>query len=119
VIWNLQVFNRILYRDKKVVSVFVRVFVRPSAIGTETYGSGTSAVCGATGLRPTFGSVARTGGMNLAWTSDRIGPIAAALKIVQWYSLPYMVAIHTIVLHELCLLTIRIRLNLKPKSGIC
>jgi hypothetical protein len=37
------------------------------------------------------------------WTSDRIGPIAAALKIVQWYSLPYMVAIHTIVLHELCL----------------
>jgi hypothetical protein len=27
--------------------------------------------------------------MNLAWTSDRIGPIAAALKIVQWYSLPH------------------------------
>ncbi len=49
----------------------------PFAIGTETYGSivAPSAVCGATGLRPTFGSVARTGGMNLAWTSDRIGPI--------------------------------------------
>ena len=49
----------------------------PFTIGTETYGSivAPSAVCGATGLRPTFGSVARTGGMNLAWTSDRIGPI--------------------------------------------
>ncbi len=49
----------------------------PFAIGTETYGSivAPSAVCGATGLRPTFGSVARTGGMSLAWTSDRIGPI--------------------------------------------
>ncbi len=49
----------------------------PFAIGTETYGSivAPSAVCGATGLRPTFGRIARTGGMNLAWTSDRIGPI--------------------------------------------
>ena len=49
----------------------------PFAIGTETYGSivAPSAVCGATGLRPTFGSVARTGEMNLAWSSDRIGPI--------------------------------------------
>ncbi len=49
----------------------------PFSIGTETYGSivAPSAVCGATGLRPTFGTVARTGGMTLAWTSDRIGPI--------------------------------------------
>lgn len=40
----------------------------PFAIGTETYGSivAPSAVCGATGLRPTFSSVAPTGGMNLA-----------------------------------------------------
>jgi hypothetical protein len=73
-----------------------------------------SAVCGATGLRQHL-ACCRTGGMNLAWTSDRI--VAATLKIVQWYSLP----IHgsdTIVLHELCLLTIRITLNLKPKSSI-
>lgn len=49
----------------------------PFAIGTETYGSivAPSAVCGATGLRPTFGSIARTGAMTLAWTSDRLGPI--------------------------------------------
>jgi len=54
----------------------------PFAIGTETYGSivAPSAVCGATGLRPTFGSVARTGGMNLAWTSDRIGPICRSAE---------------------------------------
>ncbi|MDE3254327.1 MAG: amidase, partial [Bacteroidota bacterium] len=54
----------------------------PFAIGTETYGSivAPSAVCGATGLRPTYGSVARTGGMNLAWTSDRIGPICRSAE---------------------------------------
>lgn len=54
----------------------------PFAIGTETYGSivAPSATCGATGLRPTFGSVARTGGMTLAWTSDRIGPICRSAE---------------------------------------
>jgi Asp-tRNAAsn/Glu-tRNAGln amidotransferase A subunit and related amidases len=54
----------------------------PFAIGTETYGSivAPSAVCGATGLRPTFGSVARTGGMTLAWTSDRIGSICRSAE---------------------------------------
>ena len=54
----------------------------PFAIGTETYGSivAPSAVCGATGLRPTFGTVARTGGMTLAWTSDRIGPICRSAE---------------------------------------
>ena len=54
----------------------------PFAIGTETYGSivAPSAVCGATGLRPTFGAVARTGGMTLAWTSDRIGPICRSAE---------------------------------------
>ncbi len=54
----------------------------PFAIGTETYGSivAPSAVCGATGLRPTIGSIARTGGMNLAFTSDRIGPICRSAE---------------------------------------
>jgi Asp-tRNA(Asn)/Glu-tRNA(Gln) amidotransferase A subunit family amidase len=31
--------------------------------------------CGATGLRPTFGRVARNGVMALCWTLDKIGPI--------------------------------------------
>jgi Asp-tRNA(Asn)/Glu-tRNA(Gln) amidotransferase A subunit family amidase len=54
----------------------------PFSIGTETYGSivAPSAVCGATGLRPTFGSIARTGAMTLAWTSDRLGPICRSAE---------------------------------------
>jgi len=49
----------------------------PFAIGTETGGSilSPSARCGATGLRPTFGRVSRTGVMALSWTQDRLGPI--------------------------------------------
>jgi len=34
-----------------------------------------STVCGALGLRPTFGSISRTGAMTLAWSSDKIGPL--------------------------------------------
>ncbi|MDE3234561.1 MAG: amidase [Bacteroidota bacterium] len=49
----------------------------PFAIGTETYGSivDPSMRCGVTGLRPTYGSIAKTGAMNLAWSSDKIGPL--------------------------------------------
>jgi Asp-tRNA(Asn)/Glu-tRNA(Gln) amidotransferase A subunit family amidase len=48
------------------------------AIGTETLGSIISPChrCGATGLRPTFGRVPRTGAMPLCWSLDKIGPIA-------------------------------------------
>lgn len=47
------------------------------AIGTETWGSivSPSTRCGATGLRPTFGSVSRSGAMALSWSMDKIGPI--------------------------------------------
>lgn len=49
----------------------------PFAIGTETLGSiiSPSTACGATGLRPTFGSVSRTGAMTLCWSLDKAGPI--------------------------------------------
>lgn len=49
----------------------------PFAIGTETYGSivSPSHTCGVTGLRPTFGSVSRSGAMVLSWSLDKIGPI--------------------------------------------
>ncbi len=62
----------------------------PFAIGTETYGSivDPSMRCGVTGLRPTYGSVARTGGMALAWSSDKIGPICRSAEdaaIVYYY----------------------------------
>jgi Asp-tRNA(Asn)/Glu-tRNA(Gln) amidotransferase A subunit family amidase len=46
-------------------------------IGTETSGSIVSPTsrCGLSALRPTFGRVSRHGGMVLAWTQDRVGPI--------------------------------------------
>jgi Asp-tRNA(Asn)/Glu-tRNA(Gln) amidotransferase A subunit family amidase len=49
----------------------------PFAIGTETWGSivSPSTRCGVTGLRPTFGSVSRAGGMALSWSMDKAGPI--------------------------------------------
>jgi Asp-tRNA(Asn)/Glu-tRNA(Gln) amidotransferase A subunit family amidase len=48
------------------------------AIGSETLGSisSPSTRCGATGLRPTFGFVPRTGAMALSWSMDKLGPIA-------------------------------------------
>jgi Asp-tRNA(Asn)/Glu-tRNA(Gln) amidotransferase A subunit family amidase len=47
------------------------------SIGTETLGSivAPSSRCGVTGLRPTYGSVSRTGGMTLSWSMDKAGPI--------------------------------------------
>jgi Asp-tRNA(Asn)/Glu-tRNA(Gln) amidotransferase A subunit family amidase len=49
----------------------------PFAIGTETWGSivSPSSTCGATGLRPTFGSISRSGAMALSWSLDKVGPI--------------------------------------------
>ncbi len=46
-------------------------------IGTETSGSIVSpaTTCGISALRPTFGRVSRYGGMVLAWSSDRVGPL--------------------------------------------
>jgi aspartyl-tRNA(Asn)/glutamyl-tRNA(Gln) amidotransferase subunit A len=50
----------------------------PFAIGTETWGSITNpaSYCGLSGLRPTYGRVSRAGAMALAWTHDKIGPMA-------------------------------------------
>jgi Asp-tRNA(Asn)/Glu-tRNA(Gln) amidotransferase A subunit family amidase len=50
----------------------------PFALGSETLGSisSPSSRCGVTGYRPTFGYVPRTGAMALAWTMDKLGPIA-------------------------------------------
>ena len=54
----------------------------PFAIGTETYGSivDPSMRCGVTGLRPTFGSIARTGCMALCWSSDKVGIIGRSAE---------------------------------------
>jgi Asp-tRNA(Asn)/Glu-tRNA(Gln) amidotransferase A subunit family amidase len=47
------------------------------SIGSETGGSivSPSMRCGITGLRPTFGRVARTGAMTLCWSLDKLGPM--------------------------------------------
>ncbi len=52
------------------------------ALGSETLGSIVSPCirCGATGLRPTFGRVSRHGCMTLAWSMDKIGPIARSVE---------------------------------------
>ncbi|MGD0544051.1 MAG: amidase, partial [Candidatus Acidiferrales bacterium] len=48
------------------------------SIGSETGGSivSPSMRCGITGLRPTYGRVARTGAMTLCWSLDKLGPMA-------------------------------------------
>lgn len=52
------------------------------AIGSETLGSISSPCtrCGATGLRPSFGLVPRTGAMALSWTMDKLGPITRSAE---------------------------------------
>ena len=51
-------------------------------IGTETRGSIVSPAirCGLSALRPTFGRVSRAGGMVLAWSQDRVGPICRSVE---------------------------------------
>ena len=52
------------------------------SIGSETTGSITSPCrrCGATGLRPPFGRVSRFGCLPLAWSLDKLGPIARSVE---------------------------------------
>jgi Asp-tRNA(Asn)/Glu-tRNA(Gln) amidotransferase A subunit family amidase len=54
----------------------------PFAIGTETLGSivSPSTRCGVTGLRPTFGTVSRSGGMVLCWSLDKAGPMSRSAE---------------------------------------
>ena len=51
-------------------------------IGTETQGSIVSPAirCGLSALRPTFGRVSRAGGMVLAWSQDRVGPLCRTIE---------------------------------------
>lgn len=52
------------------------------AIGTETQGSIVSPATrnGISALRPTFGRVSRYGGMVLAWSQDRVGPMCRTVE---------------------------------------
>jgi aspartyl-tRNA(Asn)/glutamyl-tRNA(Gln) amidotransferase subunit A len=52
----------------------------PWALGSDTRGSiiCPSAWCGVTGMRPSFGRVSRYGAMAIAWSMDKLGPMARA-----------------------------------------
>jgi Asp-tRNA(Asn)/Glu-tRNA(Gln) amidotransferase A subunit family amidase len=52
------------------------------AIGSETGGSIVSPAtrCGITGLRPTYGRVARNGAMTLCWSLDKLGPMTRSVE---------------------------------------
>ena len=52
------------------------------SIGSETGGSiiDPAMRCGVTGLRPTFGKVARTGAMTLCWSLDKLGPMTRGVE---------------------------------------
>jgi aspartyl-tRNA(Asn)/glutamyl-tRNA(Gln) amidotransferase subunit A len=58
----------------------------PYALGSETWGSivTPSAYCGITGLRPTWGLVSRHGAMELAWSMDKVGPMARSAEDCGW-----------------------------------
>lgn len=51
-------------------------------IGTETQGSIISPArrCGLSAFRPTFGRVSRHGGMVLAWSMDKVGPLCRTIE---------------------------------------
>ncbi len=50
----------------------------PGALGSDTGGSirVPSALCGITGIKPTYGRVSRAGVLPLAWSLDHVGPMA-------------------------------------------
>ncbi len=52
------------------------------AIGSETLGSivSPSTRCGASGLRPTYGRVSRSGAMALSWSMDKLGPLCRSAQ---------------------------------------
>jgi aspartyl-tRNA(Asn)/glutamyl-tRNA(Gln) amidotransferase subunit A len=72
--WDL---TRIAGGSSSGSAVAVALNICPVTLGSDTGGSirQPSALCGVTGLKPTYGRVCRTGGLPLSWTMDHVGPI--------------------------------------------
>jgi aspartyl-tRNA(Asn)/glutamyl-tRNA(Gln) amidotransferase subunit A len=58
-------------------AIAVALGICPLTLGSDTGGSirMPAALCGVTGLKPTYGRVSRAGGMPLSWTMDHVGPM--------------------------------------------
>lgn len=72
--WNPE---RIAGGSSSGSAVAVALDICPLALGSDTGGSirQPSALCGITGLKPTYGRVSRTGGVPLSWSMDHVGPM--------------------------------------------
>lgn len=71
--WNPE---RIAGGSSSGSAVAVALGICPFSLGSDTGGSIRlpAALCGLTGLKPTYGRVSRNGGVPLSWTMDHIGP---------------------------------------------
>jgi aspartyl-tRNA(Asn)/glutamyl-tRNA(Gln) amidotransferase subunit A len=72
--WDAQ---RIVGGSSSGSALAVALDICPLTLGSDTGGSirMPCALCGVTGLKPTYGRVSRAGGLPLSWTMDHIGPI--------------------------------------------
>lgn len=72
--WNPE---RIAGGSSSGSAVAVALDICPLTLGSDTGGSirQPSALCGLTGLKPTYGRVSRSGVIPLSWTMDHVGPM--------------------------------------------
>lgn len=70
--------SRIVGGSSSGSALAIALGICPFTLGSDTGGSirMPAALCGVTGLKPTYGRVSRAGGMPLSWSMDHVGPLA-------------------------------------------